>query len=589
MPLPTSDVVWPPVSMMAAYAKMNEWAAWYSGEPDRIIAAYATPRPGDAGSVPWWRFWSRARAGVAGNQRALIHVPIAGDLAATSAALLFGEAPTIRVREAREQMDDADEPMMDPTTGLMMDGKTGQPATHSSGVPLTPTLHKMDKAKPKPETPEEKSEARLLQIIEEGDVYTRLIEAAEGAAALGGIYIYPVWDKDLRDFPLMAVAQSDMALPEFTHGILTAVTFHMVLSDTNRSFIRLLERHEVEGTGDSRKAVVLSALYRGSQDRLGTMIQGAGDVMARPPEARIELPFNTLDVEYIPNRLPNRLWRASHMGVADIQGGETFLDALDETYASWMRDIRLAKARILVPREYLRPDSDNANTPTFDVDQEVYVGLDMEPGLAQDARAMLAHQFQIRYKEHQETARDLVDRIVSNAGYSLNTMTSNAAKDTGTGTALRISEHKTLLTLRRKSPRWRTAIANTLFRMQQIDAEIFQSGVKAIRPTVDLSDSIIDNPLELAQTALALKTAESASIETRIRLVHPDWSGPEVDAEVDRIKGETAAAAPVVSPGGFGNPKADPASTQGHPVSDQAKGPTPPNAPPPSPPMAKKQ
>jgi hypothetical protein len=121
--------------------------------------------------------------------------------------------------------------------------------------------------------------------------------------------------------------------------------------------------------------------------------------------------------------------------------------------------------------------------------------------------------------------------------------------------------------------------------MMIIDKAEFSSGVEAFRPTVTLSDSIIDQPLELAQTALALKTAESASIETRVRIVNPDWSETEIDAEVKRVQGDIEAAkppAPVITSGGkFGS--GDAADT-GHKPTDPmrqggADGPPPPPQP----------
>jgi A118 family predicted phage portal protein len=528
MALPTFDQVWPPLDTQVIYEKMAEWAAWYSGDPARIISVYGTQGPQQVLGTPWWRFWTRARAAKDGAQRAMLHVPVAGDLAATSAALLFGEAPKARIMSARTQ----------------------EPA---------------DPDAPPKETAEDKTEARLGEIIREGGVNARLVEAAESAAAIGGVYIYPVWDKDLRPFPLLAVAQADMAVPEFRHGILQAVTFWRDLDDQNGVVTRVLERHEVEGTGETRKAVVLTAVYKGTSTRLGsqTDLATAVDLLGYV-SPRVELPFKELDVEYIPNMLPNRLWRSSSQGISDYSGSETLLDALDETYASWMRDIRLAKARILVPREYLTLDSNG--TPSFDLDQEVYVGMDMEPGMSSDARAMLAHQFNIRYQEHSQTARDLVARIVSNAGYSETTM-GNVGAAESSGTGLRITEHKTLLTLRRKSAWWQTAVENVLHRMLLIDAEVFGSGVKPIRPAVEISDSIIDNPLELAQTALALKTAEAASTETRVRIVHPDWSTAEVLAEVARI--EDSAQDDEV--GAFGDPMTDPASTHNLPTTDNGE------------------
>src|SRR5688572_21262133 len=168
MPLPASNSPWPPKEWAPTYAKLDEWASWYSGDPNRLINTYAgTPRVGRT----WWRFWSRAREVAAdGSQRAQLHVPIASDLAAVSGSLLFGEHPRIRVKAAHEDEEPDEVPV------------PGEPRRRTK----------------KPETPEQKSEARLLEMFEEGDVFTRLLEAAESAAAMGGVFIYPAWDKEVR-------------------------------------------------------------------------------------------------------------------------------------------------------------------------------------------------------------------------------------------------------------------------------------------------------------------------------------------------------------------------------------------------------
>lgn len=402
------------------------------------------------------------------------------------------------------------------------------------------------------------TEARLLEIIEHGEFYARLIEAAESAAAVGGVFIYPAWDKELLDVPFMAIAQADQSVGEFWHGILRRVTFHRVLeSDGNSEVIRHLEVHEmVDG-----KLQILHGLFVGGLTDLGSQRPLDNHPDTRGLEPVIDLPLEQLDVQYIPNIRPNRLFRSSPLGVADVQGSETLLDALDETYASWMRDVRLAKARIMVPRDYLSMDSDGNSA--FDVDQEVYVPMDMEPGLGADARAMLAHQFQIRYLEHRETSHSLIDRIVSNAGYEPQSLGTPVGGETS-GTALRIREHKTLLTLRRKGAWWNTALARLLQHLLLIDNEIFEGTNDDVRPMVTTADSLIDDPLQLAQTVLALKTAESASVDTRVRLVNPDWNETEIRAEVRRIDDAVSAAkpaAPVFSQGTMGNPDADIAST----------------------------
>lgn len=575
MPLPSNDAPWPPTNVRPLYEKFAEWAAWYSGDPGRIIDVYRTASLASGGSIPWWRFWRRAAQGnIDGSQRALLHVPIASDLAAVSGALLFGEAPRFRIKEAHEEDLDAPEPF----------------------DPLNPNPPPAKKAS---DGPAEKTEQRMLEIIARGGITSRLVEAAESAAAIGGVYIYPAWDTDLLEFPVLAVAQADMALPEFKWGYLVGVTFHMILETNGNEVIRLVERHEVEGTGDSRKAVVLNAVYSGTESSIGSQMSLSSVDLSRNLEPRIELPFKELDVQYIPNIRPNRLWRATGHGVADIQGSETLLDAIDETFASWMRDVRLAKARIIVPRDYLRsdPDSSNPNSATFDVDQEVYTAMEMEPTMNSDARSMLAAQFEIRYLEHRSTARELIERVVSNAGYSPASLgqPGDSAGQSRTGAALRVSEHKTVLTQRRKAAHWTPALAMVMRHLLLVDKMVFKSSFidDAVHPMVEMSDSVIDQPLELAQTALAMKSAEAASTETRVRILHKDWSDAEIAAEVLRIQNESAQEAAMggsgqfgSSPSAFGDPSKDPAATGNFPTTSQKKG-RQTSPPPPSPPYAR--
>jgi hypothetical protein len=587
MPFPKADEQWPPPSMQPVYSKMNEWAAWYSGEPSRIIDVYARNSEVAGGGIPWYRFWRRASAQRDGSQRALLHVPVASDLAQVSANLVFGESPRFRIPSAHED----EELPRDPTPKA--------PRVIDPTMPRDPfeeEAAELEESKPKPKTPAEKTERRLQEIINRGGMRSRLLEAGEGGAAIGGVYIYPAFDKDIFDHPVMAIAQQDMAIPEFMWGYLIAVTFHSVIEKVSDGEVfRHLERHEVEGTGESRKAVVLSRLYKGTSTNLGREVQLAAHPLTEKIKPRVELPFKELDVQYIPNIRPNRLWRATGLGVADIQGSETLLDAIDETYASWMRDIRLAKARIIVPRDYLRIDTSNDNAASFDVDQEIYTALEMEPSMNSDASAMLAHQFAIRYLEHRSTAREFIERVVSNAGYTPATLgqATDAAGQARTGAALRVSEHKTVLTQRRKAAYWKVGLEMFSRHLLLIDKQEFGGDVQVpeadLWPKVEMSDSIIDQPLDLAQTALAMKSAEAASIETRVRILHPDWSDSEVNSEVLRIQDEVAAAAPpVVSPNKFGDPEKDPASgSASFPITDQRKG-RQTNEPPTPPPFAKR-
>jgi hypothetical protein len=497
MALPTDpDAPWPPPSQKRYYAKFEEWAAWYAGEPDGLVSA--------AQSNPRWRFWRR----VAGQQdmRARVHVPVASDLAAVSGSLLFGEPPRVRIPKGHDEDETA---------------AADEAATQA----------------------DDKTQHRLQEIMAMGGVHARLVEAAEVAAALGGVYLHPAWDTAVAKYPLLAVVHADAAVPTFKWGVLTEVIFHRVFDESGNIVKRHLERHYV----DNGKAKVDHAVYVGGKAHLGKKESAAQLGF----EATVTLPFDHLDVQYVPNVRPNRLWRNSHLGISDYSGSEDLLDGLDETYASWMRDIRLAKARIIVPEDFLDRKGE------FNSESEVFTPLSLEPG-ASDAgtRNILANQFAIRFNEHRETAGDFVERIASNAGYSPQTFGLRIEGRAETGTALRIRERKTILTLRKKGSYWRPAIATVLEDMLTVDVEVFGTTLVVQRPIVQMADSIIDEPLELAQTVQAMHAAEAASLQTKVQTLHPDWNDEEVAEEVERIKDDTAAMAPPV-PDAFGGPLAE--------------------------------
>jgi hypothetical protein len=517
---------WPPLALAKQTRKWDEWSAWYSGDPERLKDAYAGAPV--SGARPWYRFWHRI-----GNepqaQKAQLHVPVAGDLAAVSGSLLFGEAPAIRVKEAHS-------------------AGRGAPAA-------------------------KRAEARLQEIVEESGTYSRLIEAAETAAAMGGVYLVPVWDKELADFPIPAVVQADQAVPEFKHGILRSVILWRVVEENGNVITRHLELHMPAMAG-GETATIVNALYRGNKTDIGERLSDETVQLTLGVEPVVRLPFPGLDVEYVPNMRPNRLWRNSGLGLSDFSGAEGMFDSLDETYASWMRDIRLAKARIIVPRDFI--DEQGA----VDIDHEVYQPMDMEPGAAElGARSMLAQQFAIRYLEHRETSIELVERIVSNAGYSPQTFGIRIEGRAESGSALRVRERKTILTLKRKASWWVPAIASLFGHILELDRAVFSGpGLGANTIEVETNDGIPVDMADLAQTAAALRGARAASTETLVRLVNPHWDIEKVAAEVARIEKEEEAAAKAAAPppgtqaGGAEN---EPASDEGMTIAtDQSTGET---------------
>lgn len=502
MPLPTNpEQPWPPTEWREQARIWAEWDAWYSGDPGRLQQVYGAIEIGQTSVTrrgAWWRrWWNSRQINTSGRefaaQRAQLHVPLPGDIAQTSAALVFGEAPRITIPEAH-------------LPNAAGDAKASEDYVH--------------------------------RLIVEGDLFNRLLEGAETAAAMGGALLKPSWDRSVAAVPVLSIVQADMALPEFLYGELRRCTLWRTLARTgNSEVLRHLELHETapDGTG-----IILHGLYRGTQGALGRRLALASHEATAGLEDVVVLPFQGLGVEYVPNMRPNRRTRGSSVGQSDYAGVEGLFDALDETYASWMRDVRIAKARLLVPTEYLD------KLGAFDADQEVFVPLDVDPMSRQGAGGgITANQFQIRVEDHERTVMHFIERAVSAAGYSPQTFGLHIEGRAESGTALKIRENKTLMTQQRKAAWWGNAIETSLFKMMMIARNVMgETGLVAFRPQVEMSDSLPENPLELAQTIVTLDNARAISTDTKVRMAHPDWDEDQIGPEVKRVMAEQGLVVP---------------------------------------------
>lgn len=493
MPLPSNNQDWPPKSATAIYDEYRHFAALYSGDVDALMAI-------NAGNGT---FWGRM-AGRPANKRPRLHVPLASDIAATNATLLFAEDPTIVIPEAH--IEPAEE---------------GQEPPRNADAEAT--------------------EARLHAILADGEVFSRFIEAAESCSALGGVFLKTDWDTTFAEFPILSVVQADSALPEFRYGHLSAVTLWKVLpSDSTTTVWRHLERHE---TGPDGKGIILHGLYEGTTERLGTRRDLSRHEETKDLPEVVNLPFTGIAVRYIPNLKPNRRHRGQSYGRSDYAGAESLLDALDECLNSWMRDIRLAKARLVVPEESLQLDAET-KTFAFDTDQEVYAPL-ASAGVT--AFEITATQFAIRVAEHQATAESLIKQIILHAGYAPQTFGIAQAEGAITATEIRARERRSLMSQQLKRSYWESALEDLLENMLMIDKEILKKPTVVFRPKVTMADSLIPDEGALADTVVKFKQAVSASTEIRVKTLHPDWNQQQIDAEVAKINAEEGLA-PLADP-----------------------------------------
>lgn len=473
---------WPPVTAWDnERAKMQEWAAWYSGDTERLanfyryVCGYYSTAKG--------RFWGKTYDD---ENRPLLHVPIAGDIAGVSADLLFSEPPTIEIPEAKQDEVNSEA---------------------------------------------QRAQDRLNEIIEQSGLISTLISAAEITAALGGCYLKIDWDSEWYSIPIVTICQPDVAYPTFgIAGDLRSVSFVREVERTQSKVWRHIEYREA--------GLIEHALYEGSETSLGRRMPLDLHESTEGLQEAVITGIDDVLVRYIPNRIPNRLFRGSPLGMSDFAGQEPLMDALDETFSLWIDDIRRARGRIIVPAQWLEKD-DQSGKFMFNEDRTVFVRLP-NMGPPGEEAPLTVQQFAIRAQEHQQTALELLDRIITASGYSPQSFGLSIEGRAESGTALRIRERKSLKTQQKKAAHFKPRIEDILYLALQVDRIYLNNNTPIqFRPRITFADSIQESMGELSSAVLTISQAEAASIQTKVEMLHPEWSNDQIQAEVKRIMEES--------------------------------------------------
>ena len=450
-------------------------AAVYSGDP---VSLRRTAKP-----KSFWRRPSKQK----------VHVPIAADIAATSSDLLFGEEMQISANDDEEERLD-------------------------------------------------ECQLRLEQIIQKNNFHALLCEAAESCSVLGDVYFKAFWDRENRSCPMIRVIQGDSAWPEYRLGYLYAIhIFTSLKTETGAMNKTVVYRtHELYEHGR-----ITTKLFKGTEDTLGIEYEPSMLKQFGLTE-KTEVPDDALLAIHIPNIRPNRMFRGSYMGRSDFDNQRDLMDALDEAYSSWVRDIRLGKARLIVPAEYLRRSPDELfgdgtrQIPTFDFDEDVETLTALDTSTNQGSVGILPTQPAIRAAEHAATCTDLIQKIVSGAGYAPQTFGINIEGMAQSGTALRIREKKSYSTTAKKQAYWQDALEEFLTSIIHLDAKLYpgRGSTEKAHIHVRFSDLIAGDLPTTAQCIQLLTAAMSASTETKVRMLHPDWTLEQIHEEVKTIREE---------------------------------------------------
>jgi A118 family predicted phage portal protein len=508
VPIPTEGA-WPPVEFAPAYSAYRDWDAWYDGSADKLRSVYrwrdssgqSLPPSqrvhagqyagGLVGTISRWLWGSPPPAGARDGR---IHIPLPADLARTAADLIFSEPPAI--------------------------------------------------------TSENKAVTKRLEQLEEDGLHKLLLQSAEVASAFGDVYLRPVRDPDIYpDRAFLAAVHADGAIPVIRWGRLLEVTFWSVLATDGDRVVRLLEHHEVvNGAGR-----IVHAVHEGTQDKLGravplTEYATSAHLVDLLDEDGVEpTGLSRLDVVRIDNTGPQRKWRTiaglKYLGRSDFDGNEPIFDNIDETWTNWMRDVRLAKARIIVPEHMLQSQGRGAGA-TFDADREVWAAVatmgNREAALGQQLHA---EQFEIRWQEHQETADALVEQALRHAGLSSQTLGGDDGPSAQTATEVQARERMSFTTRgNRITGAWKPGIATAVELLLEYERAWGLGQVEPEKPNVEFGDSVSDGPETVARVVQLLNAASAISIETSVRMVHPDWDDTQVREEIARIREDQRSA-----------------------------------------------
>ncbi|MFI6168832.1 phage portal protein [Nocardia sp. NPDC051052] len=503
MALPDGGGKWPPKPFDRAAKDMAVWNAWYTGNLTDLETIYiqnSAMRPtilpgGILGRIQRF-FWGRAEQ----PSSTKLHLPAPADLARASADLLFAQPPSWKIAD-----DDT-------------------------------TIKRVVAQK------------RLDLICASDEAVASLLEAAELCSALGGTYMRCWWDTSIADNVVLDAVSADCAVPSWRYNRLEAVTFWTTTySDASGPVVRHLERHE--------RGRILHGLYLGDHGNLGRRIpltespETAWAAELVDTDGAIATGVNQLTAAYIPNVRPNRGYRTTpgltQLGRSDYDQLEQWFDALDEVYTSWMRDIRVGKARLFVDENLLKTAKPGQGG-TWDTEQEVFTALRAGLGSAADTgNGVQANQFAIRWQEHSQTAAELLNVVLRAAGLSANNFSDNALT-VGVMTATEVQSRDKLSerTRARKISLWRAALRRLAHTALQIDANMFKTGVQLSElPEMKFPTRSSVTPSEIANTIAALAGAQAISTYQMVVEQHPDWSTEEVNAEVKRIISERKATA----------------------------------------------
>jgi hypothetical protein len=442
-------------------------AAWYSGDEKRLRQCSGGT------SESFWR----------SDEKIKVHVPMAADLAALSAGMIFSASPEVTCEH-------------------------------------------------------EATQQRIADIMEQAGIYSVLLQAAELASVYGGVFLKWTWDATRDKYPRLVAVPADSGLPKFIGNHVMQITFwNIVREDTNGTVWRLQETYTPDGH-------IRSVLLKGDAANLGSehSLKSIDETAHILPDANSGT--NTMLAFYVPNLLPNRARPYVPFGRSDFESLYGLFDALDEAYSAMQRETRMTKTTVIVPAEYLRKRDSifddgmcRASDFVFSNGTGAFTALDIDSDRSSSPITIVNPE--MRAESRIAVCENLIRQILSLAGYSPQSSGMDVEGRAESGTALNVRERKSIRTTETKKTFWWHAVNDIIRAMLRLDKAVFKSGVNPEEEiTVELPANNQPDISQLAEIVEQLERAGAASTETKIAMLHPDWSEEQKEEEIQRIKEE---------------------------------------------------
>lgn len=532
--LPEPNTPWPPREERARYDRMRINSTWYGGDRDQLSALGGGMTISVAGGVKTTLnpngdvkgvtasgrdvFWGRRNNEHEVDTRR--HLPVAEDIAALSAEVLFATRPQIVVDG--------------PTTVEMNADGTVQAE--------------------RPTAEAKAAQQRLDDVLDRCNFHQTLMAAAETSAALGGVGLRIALDRNrIPDRPVIVRVDADAIIPQYAWGQLVGVWFWQVVKSDRDDIWRHVESH--------MGGVVYHGLYKGSSGDLGERMQleahpataGLAKVVDEQGGIVISQTGGATAVS-IPNMLPDPLDRHNPAGRSDYTPAVRGLfDDIDRAYTQMLESIDDARSRLFIDESILERGAPGKGQ-TFNQDQRNFTKVTMPPSDDTPSGLPIEKvQFEMRVAEYLTAVDALVTKAIEAAGYTAEADTDNKGRAM-TATEYSGRNQRSMRTRGKKIGYWQAELENILTTLLAVDVENFHpiedvdGKPVAVRPfpvRVEFPPAVQPTIIELANTAEALQRAKAASTATLVKTVHPEWDELEVQAEVDRMMTEQNVIDPV--------------------------------------------